>query len=107
MTDFTSRMTTLPEWEGRIGNAVRQLRIESGFGQVELAERADVSRSAVQALENGSSTRLRTLLSVLRALNRTDALDGIMPPDGPSPLEALAEARRRAKKPQRYRKPGE
>lgn len=106
MSEFTSTFATLDEWERQIGSAIRQLRIEAELDQLELAVRANVSRSAVQSLERGKGSRLQTLLAVLRALDRTDALDGIMPPDGPTPLEVLAATRRTAAAPQRFRKPG-
>ncbi|MBA4248723.1 MAG: XRE family transcriptional regulator [Microbacterium sp.] len=106
MTDFTSTFSTLDEWEQQIGTAIRQLRIEAELDQAELAVRANVSRSAVQSLERGKGSRLQTLLAVLRALDRTDALDAIMPPDSPTPLQVLAASRRTAAAPQRYRKPG-
>jgi transcriptional regulator with XRE-family HTH domain len=103
MTDSPS---TLAETEARLGAAIRQIRLDAGFDQVELATRANISRSAVQALEAGSGSRLRTLISALRALDRLDALDILTPATGPSPLELLAEARRNAKTPQRHRKSG-
>ncbi|MEN9621492.1 MAG: hypothetical protein RL499_1685 [Actinomycetota bacterium] len=106
MSDFASTFSTLDEWEQQVGAAIRRLRLDAELDQLELAVRANVSRSAVQALERGKGSRLRTLLAVLRALDRTDALDAIMPPDGPTPLEVLAQARRAAAAPQRYRKPG-
>ena len=51
---------TLDEWEGRVGGAVRRLRIEAGYDQAGLAERANVSRSAVQGLEQGRGSRLHS-----------------------------------------------
>lgn len=102
MSDFPSR--TLGEWEATLGDAIRQLRIEAGLDQAELADRANVSRSAIQALETGRGTRLHTLLAALRALDRMDTFDLIMPPTGPSPMEALAEAQRAAKKRQRVQR---
>lgn len=102
MTEIQSTHT-LPDWEKSIGEAVRHIRITEGYDQIALAHRANLSRSAVQSLERGTGSRLRTLLAVLRALNRMDALDALMPDDDPSPLEVLAEARR-ASKPQRARK---
>ena len=94
---------TLGEWEQQVGNAVRQLRIAQGYDQIELAERANLSRSALQSLERGSGSRLHTLLAVLRALDRPDAFDSIMPDTEPSPLEVLARTQRQAR-PQRVRR---
>lgn len=93
-------------WEQKIGDAIRQARINAGYDQVTLAERANISRSTVQALEHGAGTRLRCLLAVLRALDRLDVFDSLMPDTGPTPLELLAESRRAAT-PQRVRKSGE
>jgi transcriptional regulator with XRE-family HTH domain len=101
MTDIPS---TSEEIEARIGASIRQMRLDAGFDQVELATRANISRSAIQAIEAGSGSRLRTLISALRALDRLDVLDNLMPASGPSPLELLAASRRRAKTPQRHRK---
>ena len=101
MTDIPR---TISEVEARVGAAIRQMRLDAGFDQVELATRANISRSAVQAIEAGSGSRLRTLISALRALDRLDALDSLMPAMGPSPLELLAATRRNVKTPQRRRK---
>jgi DNA-binding XRE family transcriptional regulator len=94
MSDFPSVNRTIPEWEEEVGAAFRQFRIDADYGQSELADRANVSRSAVQALERGSGSRLATVIAVLRALDRLDALNALLPEDGPTPLEALAEAKR-------------
>ena len=97
---------TLAEWEQIIGDAIRQLRLEAELDQSGLAARANVSRSAIQYLEGGKGTRLRTLLAVLRALDRMDAFEAIMPIDGPTPLQLLAESTRKAPKRQRHRRSG-
>lgn len=103
MTDFSGPNLTLGEWAQKIGHAIRQLRIEAGYDQIELAERANLSRSTVQSLEQGAGARLHTLLAALRALDRLDAFDGIMPEPEPTPLEVLAETRR-STTPQRRRR---
>ena len=103
MSDYSSSVQTLGEWEQSIGGAIRQLRIGAGLDQEGLADRANVSRSSVQALEGGKGTRLRTLLAVLRALGHSGLFEQIMPSTQPSPMQALALSRRAAKTPQRYR----
>jgi len=82
------------EVEERIGAALRQWRIDAGLSQDELADRASLSRSAIQAIETGRGSRLETLIRVLRALGREDVLDALTPRTGPSPLEQLAAQRR-------------
>jgi transcriptional regulator with XRE-family HTH domain len=93
---------TTEDWERRVGDQVRALRIAALLGQDDLAERANISVTTVQALERGSGSSLKTLIRVLRVLGRTDWLDGLDPRgDGPSPLELLRQSRRQSPRPQR------
>ncbi|WP_420669282.1 helix-turn-helix transcriptional regulator [Mesorhizobium japonicum] len=80
-----------------MGRALRQLRVESGLSQSDLAARANISRSAVQHLESGAGSRLESVIRVLAALGRLDALDELRPSDGPTPLELLRAQRRAAR----------
>ena len=64
---------TPDELELRLGAAVRQWRIDAGYSQEALAERASLSRSAVQHVETGAGARIETLIRILRALERTEA----------------------------------
>lgn len=93
-----SSMTDIPltdrEQEAAIGRALRAWRIADGRSQEELAERAGLSRSAIQSLERGSGSRLATLIRVLRALGRDDALDALRPEPSATPMQLLAEQRR-------------
>lgn len=81
--------------ESRVGRAVRQLRLDAGLSQDELADRTSLSRSAIQGLETGAGSRLATLIRVLRGLDRLDVLDDLTPRTGPTPMELL-QAQRRA-----------
>jgi len=95
-------METTKDWERRIGEQVRALRIAALLGQDELAERANVSVTTVQSLENGAGTSLKTLIRVVRVLDRTDWLGSLDPRgDGPSPIELLRQRRRLTPRPQR------
>lgn len=86
---------TIDAWEQVVGGQVRDLRIRSQRTQAELAVAANVSLSAVQALELGKGSRLATLVAVVRALGRTEWLEELAPPVPISPL-ALAREQRRA-----------
>lgn len=103
MSDFSRSFLTLGEWEQRIGDAIRQLRLDAELDQSSLADKANVSRSAIQYLESGKGSRLRTLVAVLRALDRMDVFDAMMPFDGPTPLQVLAQTQRDLKKRRRHR----
>ena len=85
---------TIAEREAAIGLALRRWRIEVGLSQTEVAERAGLSRSAVQGLERGTGSRLASLLAVLRAIGRDDAIDALTADEQPSPIELLAAQRR-------------
>jgi transcriptional regulator with XRE-family HTH domain len=94
------------EIEERIGSTIRQWRIDAGLSQDELAERASLSRSAIQGLEAGRGSRLATLIRALRCLDRSDALAALTPRQGPSPLERLAAERRATRTPARVPRSG-
>lgn len=92
------------EWEVRVGEQVRALRIAALMGQDELAERANVSTGALRRLERGTGSTLKTLVAVLRVLERTEWLTTLDPiGDAPSPIERLRAQRRQ--RPRRQRVP--
>lgn len=93
---------TTIEWQVRLGEQVRALRIAALLGQDELAERANVSVEALRTLERGSGSSLKTLIRVVRVLDRGDWLDSLDPiSDGPTPIEQLRASRRQNARPQR------
>lgn len=95
-------MISATQWEERLGAQVRALRIASLMDQAELAERANISTKTLGALERGEGSSLKTLIKVVRVLDRTDWLDDLDPRgDGPSPIELMRERRRQPRRPQR------
>jgi transcriptional regulator with XRE-family HTH domain len=90
------------EWESRIGEQVRALRIAALLSQDELAERANISTGSVRALERGTGSSLKTLVRVSRVLDRTPWLETLDPRGtSMSPIEQLRERRRLSARPQR------
>lgn len=84
---------------GELGDRLARLRLQRNLTQRQLAEEAGVDRKAVLRLEGGDPVQLVTLMRVLRALGRLDALDALVPELSPSPIELLelhGRARRRA-----------
>jgi len=57
-----------------IGDNIRRLRVESGMSQKELAKKAEVGNSAIQATEAGKEITLTNLIKIAKAL-------GVEPPD--------------------------
>ena len=85
---------TVEEWEESIGSAVRRLRHARRLTQAELAQRANVSLSALKNLERGAGSSLASVVRVARALGRAEWLDALAPaePDF-SPMAMLAARR--------------
>ena len=85
---------SIDDWQVDLGRQVSELRLRSGRTQAELAREANVSVSAIHALEHGTGSSLATLISVLRVLDRADWLDDLAPPATISPLAMLRERQR-------------
>jgi transcriptional regulator with XRE-family HTH domain len=93
-----------------IGRRIQAERLNQNVAQADLAERAGISRRALQHLEGGRGCTLSLLLRALRALGRLDAVDLMLPEAGPSPLQ-LAKLRgrvrqRAGRRPRRGSTPG-
>jgi len=83
-----------------IGNRIRRYRLQQNLMQADLARKAGVSPRTVRNMEGGSDVRLSTIIAVLRALGRTDAVDAFLPRPQLSPMELLeagGSERRRAR----------
>lgn len=81
------RLTMLPkELEALIGENVRARRLQRNIDQGRLADDAGVSVHALQNLEGGKGTSLRTLIMVTRALGNVGWIDTIAPKVGINPL---------------------
>lgn len=64
-------------WEAELGNRVRLVRKARKMTQQELADRSNVSRSAIKYLESGKGSSLATFLNVVRALDLDENLEQI------------------------------
>lgn len=80
---------TVEEWETRVGEQVRAMRIASDLDQTRLAALADVSVGALSNMERGKGSSLKTVVAVVRALGRTDWLEALAPPVTVSPIQML------------------
>lgn len=92
--DPSRRYRTVREWEAVLGEQIRRVRIGQDLDQAGLAQLADVSVGAVSNLERGKGSSLQTLISVLRALGRTEWLESLAPAVGVSPLHLLRSKHR-------------
>lgn len=57
---------------------VKETRISLSLTQQQLAERAQVGIATIKRVERGGSLNLDTLISLLRALDKLNNLDGIL-----------------------------
>src|SRR5258708_25240154 len=82
-------VTTLGESEAELGKQIRTLRLRLDLDQKQLAARAGIALNAVKNLESGKGATLRSLIQVLRILNRTDWLGTLAPTVSISPVQML------------------
>ena len=78
----------------QIAHRIRQLRQERGMTQVGLAAAANLSQTAVSAIERGEHTDIgiKTLVNIANALSvPVERLLGVEPPvSDPAPVETVA-----------------
>ncbi|KJF17386.1 helix-turn-helix transcriptional regulator [Acidithrix ferrooxidans] len=84
---------TIEEWETLVGEQVRAMRIANDLDQTRLAELANVSVGALSNLERGKGSSLKTVVAVVRALDRTDWIEALVPPVTVSPIQMLRAKR--------------
>ena len=91
---------TQAELEAALGQSLRTLRLDRNIDQKTLAERAGISVRAVKNLEGGLGSTLKSLVAVLRALDREDWLKTIAPMATINPLTMTrgAQPRQRARR---------
>ncbi len=80
---------TTDEWAFELGEQVRALRLRANLDQITLAERAGIALTAVKNIESGKGATLKTLIKILRVLDRADWLATLAPPVSISPLQLL------------------
>ena len=86
---------TLAELETVLGEQIKKLRLSRNIDQATLAERAGISRRALQNLEAGAGSSTASLLSVVRALGREDWLALLAPTATINPLYMVRARRER------------
>lgn len=77
------------EWEAELGKQLRTLRLRLDLDQKQLAKQAGIALNAVKNLETGKGATLRSLIRVLRILQRTDWLETLAPTVSISPVQML------------------
>jgi transcriptional regulator with XRE-family HTH domain len=77
---------TTAEMEAALGASLKALRLDLNIDQRTLAAQAGISIGALKNLENGKGSTVKSMVSVLRALDRSDWLTTIAPVASVNPL---------------------
>jgi len=72
--------------EKELGHRIKVLRLRKNITQKELAEATTLSLNTIKSIESGSS-KLSTLIAVLRELDALDHLDNFIPEELISPMQ--------------------
>ncbi len=79
-----------------VGERLRGFRLQQNVTQAKLAKTAGVGHATVRRAEAGENIRLETIVKILRALGRVEALDSFLPEPLVSPIR-LADQRERGR----------
>ncbi len=77
------------ELQTELGRRMRQLRLSCNIDQRTVAEKAGVTRAALQNLEAGRGSSVKTLLRILKALNYLEGIEMLAPEPTVNPLALL------------------
>src|SRR3990167_2958787 len=88
------RISTPQELEVILGENVKALRLQKNLDRQTLCEQAGVSESALRHLEGGKGATLKTLIRIVKALDRESWLTSIAPLVSINPLHMRSEERR-------------
>jgi len=106
MTQIRSTNTTA-EILRELGARLRAYRLQQNLSHDDVASQAGLGRATVVRAEAGVNPTLETIVKILRALGRLDALDAFLPEPLVSPLQLAAlrgQVRQRAGKPRARRR---
>lgn len=88
------------EMERELGEQIRSERLRKNMTMKVLAMEAGISEQTLRNLEDGSGSRVETLIRVVRALGKTSWLESFKPRVSISPMQMLngIQQRQRASK---------
>ena len=86
-----SKASSLQELELLLGEGVKRLRLQKNQDRQTLCDRAGISMNALRHLETGAGATVKTLILVVRALERVDWLEGIAPQVSINPLHTIRD----------------
>lgn len=78
-----------------LSDRLKDERIILGFSQDDIIKRTGLSISAISKLENGFNVRLSSFLLYLKAINKIELLNELIPEPAPKPSDVLAFGKKR------------
>jgi transcriptional regulator with XRE-family HTH domain len=83
------------ELEIMLGKNIKTLRLQKNIDRKTLCGQAGISENALRHLEGGQGTTLKTLIRVVKALDKESWLIGIAPQVSINPLHMVREKHQR------------
>ncbi len=88
-------ISTPTELETSLGEDIKAIRLQKNIDRRTLCAIAGVSENALRNLEGGRGTSLKTLIRIIKALNREDWLNQLTPKTSINPLHLVREKEQR------------
>jgi transcriptional regulator with XRE-family HTH domain len=88
---------TPEEWEEVLGQQIRNLRILRNMDQQTLSEQAGVALNVIKRIESGKTSTTKSLIKILRILNRVEWLETLAPKVTVNPLQMTPQKSPRQK----------
>jgi transcriptional regulator with XRE-family HTH domain len=98
------KFKTPEELQSELGRRLQRLRLSRNVDQRTIAEKAGIARAALQNLEAGRGSSVKTLVRTLKALNYLEGIEILAPEPTVNPL-ALLKTKRLPERARRPRKP--
>jgi transcriptional regulator with XRE-family HTH domain len=97
---------TSEELQSELGRRLQRLRLSRNVDQRTVAEKAGIARAALQNLEAGRGSSVKTLVRTLKALNYLEGIEILAPEPTVNPLALLKTKRlpQRARRPRKTRR---
>ena len=83
------QILSINEIEATLGENIKTLRLQKNISRQRLCDAAGISQSALRHLEAGEGATIKTLICVVRALNKQDWLVALAPEVSINPLSLV------------------
>lgn len=80
--------TSTPDVLGELGERIRGYRLQQNLRVIDVARLSGLPSRTINRLEAGENSTLETVVRVLRALGRLDALEAFLPVPTLSPINS-------------------